>query len=427
MAYDYEHENFNTNDDLLESGVSIKVVGVGGGGNNAVNRMIDTNIRGVEFIAVNTDRQALRNSVSPTLIPIGEKITKGHGAGANPEIGQRAAEENAEEIRAALAGADMVFIATGMGGGTGTGAAPVVARIAHEMDILTVAIVTKPFLFEGRRRMLQAEKGIEELRNYVDSLVIIPNERLKQVSETRITLKNAFEIADDVLRRGVQSISELINVPGFINLDFADVTSVMRDAGYAHMGTGSATGKDKAEIAAKAAISSPLLETSIKGATGILVSITMSPDVGLEDADLASTMITAEAHPDANVIWGAAFDPELEDEMKITIIATGFENPGHDDHKAPARPAQPARPAPAQRPAPQAAPAPQPAPQPAPAPVAETPAPAPAPQPAPAPAPAPQPAQPQRQAQQNPGDSFDDIMSILRQRKPRNDFGNGRR
>ena len=427
MAYDYEHENFNTNDDLLESGVSIKVVGVGGGGNNAVNRMIDTNIRGVEFIAVNTDRQALRNSVSPTLIPIGEKITKGHGAGANPEIGQRAAEENAEEIRAALAGADMVFIATGMGGGTGTGAAPVVARIAHEMDILTVAIVTKPFLFEGRRRMLQAEKGIEELRNYVDSLVIIPNERLKQVSETRITLKNAFEIADDVLRRGVQSISELINVPGFINLDFADVTSVMRDAGYAHMGTGSATGKDKAEIAAKAAISSPLLETSIKGATGILVSITMSPDVGLEDADLASTMITAEAHPDANVIWGAAFDPELEDEMKITIIATGFENPGHDDHKAPARPAQPARPAPAQRPAPQPAPAPQAAPQPAPTPVAETPAPAPAPQPAPAPAPAPQPAQPQRQAQQNPGDSFDDIMSILRQRKPRNDFGNGRR
>ncbi len=423
MAYEYEHDNFNMNDDILESGVSIKVVGVGGGGNNAVNRMIDTNIRGVEFIAVNTDRQALRNSVSPTLIPIGEKITKGHGAGANPEIGQRAAEENAEEIRAALAGADMVFIATGMGGGTGTGAAPVVARIAHEMDILTVAIVTKPFLFEGRRRMLQAEKGIEELRNYVDSLVIIPNERLKQVSETRITLKNAFEIADDVLRRGVQSISELINVPGFINLDFADVTSVMSDAGYAHMGTGSATGKDKAEIAAKAAISSPLLETSIKGATGILVSITMSPDVGLEDADLASTMITAEAHPDANVIWGAAFDPDLEDEMKITIIATGFENPGHEEHKAPARPA--ARPAPAQRPQP--APQ-QPAPQQkaAPAPEAE--------EEEPAPAPAPQPQKPQQQtqprqnqqAQNNPSESFDDIMSILRQRKPRNDFG-GRR
>ena len=420
MEFDFEQ--------VFDSGVNIKVLGIGGGGNNAVNRMIDTNIRGVEFIAVNTDRQALRNSVSPTLIPIGEKITKGHGAGANPEIGQRAAEENAEEIRAALAGADMVFIATGMGGGTGTGAAPVVARIAHEMDILTVAIVTKPFLFEGRRRMLQAEKGIEELRNYVDSLVIIPNERLKQVSETRITLKNAFEIADDVLRRGVQSISELINVPGFINLDFADVTSVMRDAGYAHMGTGSATGKDKAEIAAKAAISSPLLETSIKGATGILLSITMSPDVGLEDADLAATMVSSEAHPDANVIWGAAFDPELEDEMKITIIATGFENPSHDENKIPARPAQPARPAPAQRPAPQPAPAVQqaPAPQPAPTPVQEAPAPQPAPQPV-QPQPAPQPVQPQRQAQQNPGDSFDDIMSILRQRKPRSDFGNGRR
>ena len=438
MDYSYEHENFNRNDDILESGVSIKVVGVGGGGNNAVNRMIDTNIRGVEFIAVNTDRQALRNSVSPTLIPIGEKITKGHGAGANPEIGQRAAEENAEEIRAALAGADMVFIATGMGGGTGTGAAPVVARIAHEMDILTVAIVTKPFLFEGRRRMLQAEKGIEELRNYVDSLVIIPNERLKQVSETRITLKNAFEIADDVLRRGVQSISELINVPGFINLDFADVTSVMRDAGYAHMGTGSATGKDKAEIAAKAAISSPLLETSIKGATGILVSITMSPDVGLEDADLASSMITAEAHPDANVIWGAAFDPDLEDEMKITIIATGFENPGHNEHRGatpapaaaranannqPQRNAAPqqkqAAPAPAPAPAPAAQEEPAPAPQP-------TPAPAPAPQPAPQPAPAPAPAAPK--APQG-GDSFDDIMSILRSRKPRTDYGNnnGRR
>ena len=225
-------------DDLLESGVSIKVVGVGGGGNNAVNRMISTNIRGVEFIAVNTDKQALRSSNAPNQIVIGEKITRGHGAGANPEIGQRAAEENTEEIKAALAGADMVFIATGMGGGTGTGAAPVVARIAKEMDILTVAIVTKPFIFEGSRRMRQAEEGIRQLSQYVDSLVIIPNERLKQVSDTRITLYNAFEIADDVLRRGVQSISELINVPGFINLDFADVTSVMHDAGFAHMGVG---------------------------------------------------------------------------------------------------------------------------------------------------------------------------------------------
>ncbi|MGM9641709.1 MAG: cell division protein FtsZ [Eubacteriales bacterium] len=431
MAYEYEHDNFNTNDDLFESGVNIKVVGVGGGGNNAVNRMIDTDIKGVEFIAVNTDRQALRNSASPKQIAIGEKITKGHGAGANPEIGQRAAEENAEEIRASLAGADMVFIATGMGGGTGTGAAPVVARIAHEMDILTVAIVTKPFIFEGRRRMLQAEKGIEELRNYVDSLVIIPNERLKQVSETRITLKNAFEIADDVLRRGVQSISELINVPGFINLDFADVTSVMREAGYAHMGTGSATGKDKAELAAKAAISSPLLETSIKGATGILISITMSPDVGLEDADLASTMITAEAHPDANVIWGAAFDPELEDEMKITIIATGFDNPGHEEHKAPVRPGAPARPAPApaQRPGVAPNPAPQPQAKAAPAPQPEEieeqePVQAPPARPA-------QPTQTQRptrpQGGEDPSNQFDDIMTILRQRKPRNDYGSGRR
>ncbi len=429
MAYEYEHGNFNTNDDIFESGVSIKVVGVGGGGNNAVNRMIDTNIKGVEFIAVNTDRQALRNSASPKQIAIGEKITKGHGAGANPEIGQRAAEENAEEIRAALTGADMVFIATGMGGGTGTGAAPVVARIAHEMDILTVAIVTKPFIFEGKRRMLQAEKGIEELRNYVDSLVIIPNERLKQVSETRITLKNAFEIADDVLRRGVQSISELINVPGFINLDFADVTSVMREAGYAHMGTGNATGKDKAELAAKAAISSPLLETSIKGATGILISITMSPDVGLEDADLASTMITAEAHPDANVIWGAAFDPELEDEMKITIIATGFDNASHEELKTPAHPVAPARPAPApaQRPA---QPQPKPAPAPAPAPAAphyeESEAQSPAQQAPVAPQRPVQQGQTQRPAPapaQNPNNAgeqeIDDILTILRQGRRR--------
>ncbi|MBO4321918.1 MAG: cell division protein FtsZ, partial [Clostridia bacterium] len=312
------------NNDLFESGVNIKVVGVGGGGNNAVNRMISSSIRGVEFIAVNTDRQALRSCNAPNQITIGEKITKGHGAGANADIGKRAAEESTDDIKAALAGADMIFIAAGMGGGTGTGAAPVVARLAREMGILTVAIVTKPFIFEGRKRMQQAETGINELSEFVDSLVVIPNERLKQVSDTRITLYNAFEIADDVLRRGVQSISELINGDGFINLDFADVTSVMQDAGYAHMGVGEGSGKDKAEIAAKAAISSPLLETSIKGATGILVNITISPDVGLEDADLASSMITAEADPDANVIWGVVFDENLDDQMKITIIATGF-------------------------------------------------------------------------------------------------------
>lgn len=325
-------------DESYDSGVCIKVIGVGGGGNNAVNRMISTNIRGVEFIAINTDRQVLKNSNAQNQIVIGEKITKGHGAGANPEIGARAAEENLDDIKNALSGADMVFITTGMGGGTGTGAAPIVARAAKEMDILTVGIVTKPFAFEGKKRMEAAEAGIANLSEFVDALVVIPNERLKQVSDTRITLFNAFEIADDVLRRGVQSISELINVPGFINLDFADVTSIMSNAGYAHMGVGAASGKDKAELAAKAAISSPLLETSIEGAKGILISITASPDVGLEDVDQASSMISKEANPDATVIWGVAFDEDLEDEMKITIIATGFEKKDDDAAKT-ARPA----------------------------------------------------------------------------------------
>lgn len=312
-------------DSNMTSNVKIKVVGVGGGGNNAVNRMIATNIRGVEFLAVNTDQMALLKSNATQKIAIGEKITKGHGAGANPEIGKRSAEESIEEIRAALEGADMVFITMGMGGGTGTGAAPIIAKLAQEMNILTVGIATKPFSFEGKLRMQQAEAGIENLRNYVDSLIIIPNEKLKQVSDTRITLLNAFEIADDVLRRGVQSVSELVNVTAYINLDFADVTAVMKNAGYAHMGVGNAAGKDKAELAAKAAISSPLLETSIDGARGLLVNITASPDIGLEDIDLASSMIAEEAHPDANIFWGVAFDPELEDEMRVTIIATGFD------------------------------------------------------------------------------------------------------
>ncbi len=312
-------------DDSCESGVCIKVIGVGGGGNNAVNRMISKNIQGVEFVTVNTDRQALSRSNASTQLVIGEKITKGFGAGAKPEIGTRAAEESIDDIKSILSGADMVFITAGMGGGTGTGAAPVVARIAHEMDILTVGIVTKPFLFEGKKRMDQAVEGIEELAQYVDSLVVIPNERLKQVSDTRITLFNAFEAADDVLRRGVQSISDLINVPGFINLDFADVTSIMAHSGLAHMGVGSATGKDKAEVAARTAISSPLLETSIQGATGVIISIYASPDVGLEDIDTASTMIANECSSEANVIFGVAFDPELEDEMRITIVATGFQ------------------------------------------------------------------------------------------------------
>ena len=307
------------------SNVNIKVIGIGGGGNNAINRMIASNIRGVEFIAINTDNQTLSFSNASNKISIGNKLTKGFGAGADPSIGTRAAEESADEIKAAIGDADMVFISAGMGGGTGTGAAPVVAKIAREMGALTVGIVTKPFIFEGRKRLLQAEAGIKELGEYVDSLIVIPNERLKQISDTRITLANAFEIVDDVLRSGVQSISELINIPAFVNLDFADVTSVMKDAGYAHMGVGAATGQDKAKIAAMKAVSSPLLETTIAGATGILVSITASPDIQLEDVDLASEMIAEQAHPDASIIWGAAFDPTLEDEMRVTIIATGFE------------------------------------------------------------------------------------------------------
>lgn len=317
-------------EEYYDSGVSIKVVGVGGGGNNAVNRMIETNIKGVEFIAINTDKQALVQSSASHKIPIGEKMTHGHGAGANPEVGARAAEESADEITNALKGADMVFIATGMGGGTGTGAAPVVAKIARDMGILTVGIVTKPFGFEGRKRMEAAEAGILKLKDFVDSLIIIPNERLKQVSETRITLANAFAIADGVLSRGVQSISDLINVTGMVNLDFADVTAIMKDAGYAHMGMGSATGKEKATEAARLAISSPLLETSIAGARRILVNITTSPDIGLEEIDVASTMISDEAHPDAQIIWGSVFDNTMEDEMRVTVVATGFDDAPED-------------------------------------------------------------------------------------------------
>ncbi|MBQ1260475.1 MAG: cell division protein FtsZ, partial [Clostridia bacterium] len=317
MEFDFEP--------IHDSGVNIKVVGVGGGGNNAVNRMISTNIRGVEFIAINTDSQALDASCAAKKLVIGDKITRGKGAGSNPEIGKRSAEESIETIKEVLSGADMVFITAGMGGGTGTGAAPVIAKAAKELGVLTVGIVTKPFSFEGKRRYAQAEQGIAELSKHVDSLIVIPNERLKQVEDTHITLANAFEIADDVLRRGVQSVSELINVPGFVNLDFADVTTIMKNAGYAHMGVGAAKGQDKAELAAMAAISSPLLETSIAGATGVLVSITASENIELEEINIASSKIFEEAHPDANIIWGARFDPNFEDEMRVTIIATGFD------------------------------------------------------------------------------------------------------
>ena len=326
MEFDFEQ--------VYDSGVSLKVIGVGGGGNNAVNRMISTNIRGVEFVAINTDSQVLDSSCAAKKIVIGDKITRGKGAGANPDVGKRSAEESIEEIRSVLEGAHMVFITAGMGGGTGTGAAPVVAKAAKELGILTVGIVTKPFRFEGAKRMVQAEAGITELSKYVDSLIVIPNERLKQVEDTNITLANAFEIADDVLRRGVQSVSELINVPGFVNLDFADVTTIMKNAGYAHMGVGRAKGSDKAQLAAMAAISSPLLETSIAGATGVLVSITASEDIQLDEVEIASQMIHEEAHPEATIIWGAAFDPTLVDEIKVTIIATGFIDAGKGGEKS---------------------------------------------------------------------------------------------
>lgn len=313
-------------DNEITDVVQIKVVGVGGGGGNAVNRMVEAGVRGVEFIAVNTDKAALFKSKASHKIQIGEKATKGQGAGGRPDMGQNAAEESKEEIASALRSADMVFIAAGMGGGTGTGAAPIVAQVAKELGILTVAIVTKPFAFEGKRRMTQAESGIASLREHVDSIIVIPNERLKFVSEEKITFKNAFEIADDVLRQGVQSISELINVTADVNLDFADVTEVMKNAGYAHMGVGIATGRDKAETAARAAINSPLIETSMENAQGVIISVTGSADIGLEEVELASTIIHDMANPDATIIWGLQLDESLEDEMRITVVATGLGN-----------------------------------------------------------------------------------------------------
>lgn len=317
-------------DTEYEKVVSIRVIGVGGGGGNAVNRMITSGMQSVEYISVNTDLPVLQASKATQKIQIGAKLTKGRGAGGLPEKGQKAAEESREEIAAALKGTQMVFITAGMGGGTGTGAAPVVAEIAKDMGILTVGIVTKPFLFEGKRRMDQAEMGISNLREHVDALVVVPNERLKLISETKITLLNAFQAADNVLKQGVQSISDLINIPGIVNLDFADVTAIMKDAGYAHMGVGTAEGKDKAEKAAAMAISSPLLETSINGARGVIVNITASSDIGLDEIDIASTMIHDAAHPDATIIWGAAFDDNLKDQMSVTVIATGFEEMGNN-------------------------------------------------------------------------------------------------
>jgi len=362
-----------------ESVVNIKVIGVGGGGNNVINRMVRTETKGVEFIAINTDKQVLEKSSATIKLQIGEKLTNGQGAGANPEVGRQSAEESRRQIAEVLESTDMVFITAGMGGGTGTGAAPIVADIAKEQGVLTVGVVTKPFKFEGPRRMRQAEAGIEELREKVDSLVIIPNERLKLASDQKITFANAFEIADDVLQQAVQSISDLIKNTGFINLDFADVSAVMKDAGRAHMGVGRAAGKNKAEEAAKMAISSPLLETSINGARGVLINVTGSIDIGLEEVESAANQVQEAAHPEANIIFGATFDEALEDEIRVTVIATGFDEPQPAvfphapavEEPAPAaepHAAEPAAPAPAAKE--------EPAPEPAPAPAAEPPKPA---------------------------------------------------
>ncbi len=314
---------------MIDSGSSylavIKVVGVGGGGTNAVNRMVDAGLKGVEFIAVNTDAQALLMCDADVKIHIGGKITRGLGAGANPEVGRQAAEESRDELRESLKGADMVFVTAGKGGGTGTGAAPVIAEIARELGALTVGVVTKPFSFEGKKRASQAEAGIEILSKKVDTLIIIPNDRLLQVVERRTSIIEAFKVADDVLRQGVQGITDLITVPGLINLDFADVRTIMRNAGSALMGIGIASGENRGVEAARAAISSPLLESSIEGATGILLNITGGPEMGLFEVNEAAEVISGAADGEANVIFGSVIDPNMGDQMRVTVIATGFD------------------------------------------------------------------------------------------------------
>ena len=305
----------------------IKVIGVGGGGNNAVNRMVDSGLRGVEFISLNTDKQALLASKATIKIQLGDKLTKGLGAGGIPEIGEKAANESIDDVAQAIKGADMVFITAGMGGGTGTGAAPIVAAVAKEMGVLTVAVVTKPFTFEGVKRMRNAEKGIINLKENVDTLLVIPNDKLIMLDDKKISLLEAFNKADDVLRQGIQGISDLIAVPGLINLDFADVKTIMANTGIAHMGVGRASGDNKAENAAKQAINSPLLETSIDGAMGVLYNITGGTDLGLSDIIKASEFIQKAADANANIIFGASIDQSLMDDMVITVIATGFEKP----------------------------------------------------------------------------------------------------
>ena len=311
---------------MMDGTATIKVIGVGGAGNNAVNRMLDLGIKSVEFIAVNTDRQALAKSKAATKIQIGEKITRGLGAGANPDIGAQSAEESKAELTEVLRGADMVFVTCGMGGGTGTGAAPIVAGIAKEMGILTIGVVTKPFTFEGKKRLAQAERGIESLKGKVDTLIVIPNDKLLQIIDRKTSMADAFLMADDVLRQGVQGISDLITVTGTVNLDFADVKTIMLNTGMAHMGTGHASGENKAEDAAKEAIQSPLLETSIEGARGVIINITGGEDLGLQEVNTAAELIQRSVDPEANIIFGTVIDPNMNDEIKITVIATGFED-----------------------------------------------------------------------------------------------------
>lgn len=326
-----EYDDNNNNLTMMDGTATIKVIGVGGAGNNAVNRMLDLGIKSVEFIAVNTDRQALQKSKASTKIQIGEKITRGLGAGANPDIGAQSAEESKTELSEVLRGADMVFVTCGMGGGTGTGAAPIVAGLAKEMGILTIGVVTKPFTFEGKKRLAQAERGIESLKSKVDTLIVIPNDKLLQIIDRKTSMAEAFLMADDVLRQGVQGISDLITVTGTVNLDFADVKTIMLNTGMAHMGTGRASGENKAEDAAKEAIQSPLLETSIEGARGVIINITGGEDLGLQEVNTAAELIQRSVDPEANIIFGTVIDPNMNDEIKITVIATGFEEP--DDMK----------------------------------------------------------------------------------------------
>ena len=324
---DYNNNEDNNNMSMVDGTATIKVIGVGGAGNNAVNRMIEAEIKGVDFIAVNTDKQALQISKAKTKIQIGEKITRGLGAGANPDIGAQAAEETKSEVAEALRGADMVFVTAGMGGGTGTGAAPVVAAAAKEMGILTIGVVTKPFTFEGKKRLSQAERGIESLKGKVDTLVVIPNDKLLQIVDRKTSIIDAFKMADDVLRQGVQGISDLIAIPGLVNLDFADVKTVMLNQGMAHMGVGRASGENRAEDAAKEAIQSPLLETSIEGAKGVIINITGGDNLGLHEVNTAAELVQRSVDPEANIIFGTVTDPSMQDEIQITVIATGFEKP----------------------------------------------------------------------------------------------------